>query len=109
MARQNANGTYPLNPTLFRLYCCDEGNHGIREAIPAGLLAGQFFEHLGFTVTATWYIVGEYHGWEEGSTRGRLGDIRGRPNEDDLHKVKEDAIRLARKCRDDEYRQGDAM
>jgi hypothetical protein len=92
------------------VFCTYSGPHtGIREAIPAGLLAGQFFEHLGFTVTATWYIVGEYHGWEEGSTRGRLGDIRGRPNEDDLHKVKEDTIRLVRECRDGEYQQGKAM
>jgi hypothetical protein len=72
-------------------------------AVPVRLLSpwgsGQFFEHLGFTMAATWYIVGEYHGWEEGSTRGRLGDIRGRPNEDDLHKVKEDTIRLVGKCR----------
>jgi hypothetical protein len=68
---------------------------GIREAIPAGLYAGQFFEHLGFTVLDEWYVVGEYHGSEEASTQGRLGDIRGRPSDEDLSKVKQAATRLA--------------
>jgi hypothetical protein len=77
------------------VFCTYSGPHtGIREAIPAGLYAGQFFEHLGFTVLAEWYVVGEYHGSEESSTKGRLGDIRGRPNEEDLHKVKQDTRRL---------------
>jgi len=53
--------------------------------------------------------VGEYHGWEEGNTQGRLGDIRGRPNREDLRKVKEDAVRLARKCREGEGRQGESV
>jgi hypothetical protein len=77
------------------IFCTYSGPHtGIREVIPAGLYAGQFFEHLGFTVVGEWYVVGEFHGKEESSTRGRLGDIRGRPTEEDLRKVKEDAIQL---------------
>jgi hypothetical protein len=36
-----------------------------------------------------WYIVGEYHGAKERSTMGVPGDIRGRPNEEDLIKVKQ--------------------
>ena len=77
------------------IFCTYSGPHtGIREAKPAGLYAGQFFEHLGFTVQDEWYVVGEFHGSEEFSTKGRLGDIRGRPNEEDLLKVKEDARRL---------------
>ena len=77
------------------IFCTYSGPHtGIREAMPAGLYAGQFFEHLGFTVQDEWYVVGEFHGSEEFSTEGRLGDIRGRPNEEDLRKVKEDARRL---------------
>jgi hypothetical protein len=77
------------------VFCTYSGPHtGIREAIPAGLYAGQFFEHLGFTVLDEWYVVGEYHGSEEKSTKGRLGDIRGRPNEKDLRKVKQDTRRL---------------
>jgi flavodoxin len=77
------------------IFCTYSGPHtGIREAMPAGLYAGQFFEHLGFTVQDEWYVVGEFHGSEEASTQGRLGDIRGRPNEEDLHKVKQDARNL---------------
>jgi multimeric flavodoxin WrbA len=73
------------------IFCTYSGPHtGIREAIPAGLYAGQFFEHLGFTVLDELYVVGEFHGSEEASTGGRLGDIRGRPNEEDLDNVKQD-------------------
>jgi len=78
------------------IFCTYSGPHtGIREAIPAGLYAGQFFEHLGFTIVDEWYIVGEFHGRKEESTKGKLGDIRGRPNEEDLRTVKQDARRLA--------------
>ncbi|MBN2060043.1 MAG: flavodoxin domain-containing protein [Deltaproteobacteria bacterium] len=77
------------------IFCTYSGPHtGIREAIPAGLYAGQFFEHLGFKVLAEWYILGEFHGSEDASTRGRLGDIRGLPNKEDLDKVKRDASRI---------------
>jgi hypothetical protein len=41
-----------------------------------------------------WYIVGEFHGNHEASTQGRLGDIRGLPNEEDLGKIKRDAIEM---------------
>jgi hypothetical protein len=79
------------------IFCTYAGPHtGINEAIPAGKYAGQFFEHLGFTLVGEWYVVGEFHGSEESSTLGRLGDIRGRPNAQDLRKVREDAMRLAR-------------
>jgi multimeric flavodoxin WrbA len=82
------------------IFCTYSGPHtGIREAIPAGLYAGQFFEHLGFTILAEWYIVSEFHGRNEESTQGRLGDIRGRPNKEDLNKVKQDARRLVDKMR----------
>ena len=77
------------------IFCTYSGPHtGINEAIPAGKYAGQFFEHLGFTVLDEWYIVGEFHGSEEASTLGRLGDIRGRPNAKDLRKVKQDVAHL---------------
>jgi len=82
------------------IFCTYSGPHtGIREAIPAGLYAGQFFEHLGFTVRGEWYVVGEFHGSEVDSTQGRLGDIRGRPSEEDLRQIKEDAIQLAKAMR----------
>ena len=77
------------------VFCTYSGPHtGISEAIPAGKYVGQFFEHLGFTVLDEWYVVGEFHGSEEASTKGRMGDIRGRPNEDDLRRVRRDAMCL---------------
>jgi multimeric flavodoxin WrbA len=77
------------------IFCTYSGPHtGLREAVPAGLYAGQFFEHLGFTVLDEWYVVGEFHGSEEMSTQGRLGDLRGRPDEEDLQKVKRDGALL---------------
>lgn len=82
------------------IFCTYSGPHsGIREAIPAALYAGQFFEHLGFTVLDEWYVVGEFHGSEEKSTQGKLGDIRGRPNAADLEKVRRDTLRLVRRIR----------
>ncbi len=70
------------------IFCTYSGPHtGIDEATPAGDYLGQFFEHIGFKVAAKWYIVGEYHGDEILSTKGRLGDIRGRPNAEDLAEV----------------------
>jgi hypothetical protein len=78
------------------IFCTYSGPHsGIREAIPAGLYAGQFFEHIGFTVLDELYVVGEFHGSVEESTKGKLGDIRGRPNAEDLSKVKADVKKLA--------------
>ena len=90
------------------IFCTYSGPHsGIREAIPAGLYAGQFFEHLGFTVLDAWYVVGEFHGSEEASTKGRLGDIRGRPSEEDLCKAKQDAMRVASTIKGSDATQGD--
>ena len=77
------------------IFCTYSGPHtGINEAIPAGKYAGQFFEHLGFAVLDEWYVVGEFHGSEEASTKGRLGDTRGLPNEEDLSKVRRNAMLL---------------
>jgi len=77
------------------IFCTYSGPHsGIREAIPAGLYAGQFFEHIGFTVLDELYVVGEFHGSVEESTKGKLGDIRGRPNAEDLSTVKADVKKL---------------
>jgi len=79
------------------IFCTYSGPHsGIREAVPPVLYAGQFFEHLGFTVVGEWYVVGEFHGSLEASTRGKLGDIRGRPNEEDLRKVRQDATAVGK-------------
>jgi flavorubredoxin len=72
------------------VFCTYSGPHtGIREATPVGEYLGQFFEHLGFEVAAKWYAVGEFHGRLDLSTQGKLGDIRGRPNQQDLAEVDE--------------------
>jgi len=86
----------PRVPGKYALiFCTYSGPHtGIDEAIPAGKYAGQFFEHLGISVLDEWYVVGEYHGSVEKSTMGRLGDIQGRPNEEDLQAIQQDASRL---------------
>jgi flavorubredoxin len=82
------------------VFCTYSGPHtGVDEAIPAVKYAGQFFAHLGFTVLDEWCIVGEFHGSEERSTMGVLGDIRGRPNADDLSKVREDTAKLLERMR----------
>ena len=77
------------------IFCTYSGPHtGISEAVPVGKFMGQFFEHLGFTILDEWYIVGEFHGSEERSTLGRMGDIRGRPNKEDLEKIRQDSQKL---------------
>jgi hypothetical protein len=72
---------------------------GIDEAIPVGKYLGQFLEHIGFDVVAEWYVVGEFHGSEENSTKGRLGDIRGRPNRQDLAEVESNVSKLIKSIR----------
>jgi len=64
---------------------------GVNEAIPAVKFMGQLYDHLGYTIVGEWYIVGEYKTdrTQTHSTGGRLGDIRGRPNTDDLKEVAE--------------------
>jgi sulfite reductase alpha subunit-like flavoprotein len=90
----------PVEGTQALVFCTYSGPHtGINEAIPAGKYAGQFFEHLGIRVVDEWYIVGEFHGNEAASTEGCLGDIRGRPTEEDLRRLRERAISLARRLR----------
>ena len=59
----------------------------------------QFFKHIGFEVAGEWYVVGEFHGNEERSTKGRLGDIRGRPNQADLEEVRCKVAALLRSFR----------
>jgi hypothetical protein len=82
----------PSAPTIpgknALIFCTYSGPHtGIREAIPAGKYAGQFFEHIGFTVVDEWYVLAEFHGSEEFSTVGRMGDIKGLPSEHDLKRI----------------------
>jgi hypothetical protein len=85
--------TSPRRPSAYVVvYCTYGGVHtGINEAIPAVKYIGQLFDHLGYTIMAEWYIVGEYktERLQGYSVAGRLGDIRGRPNELDLRDVAE--------------------
>ena len=60
---------------------------GQREAVPMTKWLGAFMEHLGYLVLDEWHIVGEFHSNDEMNLKGRLGDIRGRPNEHDLRDV----------------------
>jgi flavorubredoxin len=77
------------------VFCTYSGPHtGINEATTTGEYLGQFFEHLGYEVAAKWYIVGEFHGREDLSTQGKLGDIRGRPNRQDLLEVEKNTRHL---------------
>jgi len=82
------------NALIFVTY---SGPHtGKNEAIPAVKWLGQFFEHLGFKVIAEWYVVAEYHGRLVESTKGSLGDIRGKPTQEELTSIKEKATKLVR-------------
>ena len=87
----------PLLPGKNALiFCTYSGPHtGIREAIPAGKYAGQFFEHLGFAVIDEWYVLAEFQGDEELSTIGRMGNIRGLPTKRDLARIEDQARLLA--------------
>ncbi|OGO19713.1 MAG: hypothetical protein A2144_05900 [Chloroflexi bacterium RBG_16_50_9] len=67
---------------------------GFNEALPVGKYLGQFMEHMGFDVAGEWYVVGEFHGRENESIKGRLGDIRGRPNQQDLDSITRDVNKL---------------
>lgn len=79
----------PVRPGKYAIcFCTYAGPHtGVSEAVPAIKWMRTFFEHLGFVVLDEWYTVGEFKGSEENSTRGRLGNIKGRPNENDLLEI----------------------
>jgi len=62
---------------------------GIDEATPAGDYAGMYFHHAGIPVLEKIYTVGQFHRMGHFNVGGILGDIRGRPNADDLRQVRE--------------------
>jgi flavodoxin len=68
---------------------------GMDEATPVGKDIRQYFEHIGFTVIDEWYILSEFHGSLENSTKGRMGDIRGKPTAEDLQKITEQTKKLS--------------
>jgi hypothetical protein len=72
------------------VFCTFAGpDTGYREAVPCLKYMGQFLEHAGFRVVDEWAVVGQFHdpGRAELNVAGRLGDIRGRPDEHDLREV----------------------
>ena len=75
------------------VYCTYGGAHtGVNEAVPAVKYMGQLFDHLGFEIVGEWYLVGEFPAqgrMKDFSTLGRLGNIKGRPNQADLEDVAE--------------------
>jgi hypothetical protein len=73
------------------IYCTYGGTHtGVNEAVPAVKYMGQLFDHLGFEIIGEWYIIGEFHGgFIDFSKNGKLGDITGRPDENDLRQISE--------------------
>ena len=87
---------------LFCTYC---GTHtGVREAVPAVKYAGQFFEHVGFSVVDEWYVVGEFKGNEPNNLHGRLGDVSGLPDERSIQQIRTAAVNLAARLREEEAR-----
>ncbi len=79
----------PLRPGKFGVsFCTYSGTHiGVDEAIPLTKWFSSFIGHIGCQVLGEWNIVGEFHNLDEPNINGRLGDIRGRPNDHDLLEV----------------------
>jgi len=79
----------PSSPLISGKYgisfCTYAGPHiGKNEALPITMWLRSFLEHLGFTVLDQWHIVGQFHKETDMNTKGRLGNILGRPNDKDL-------------------------
>ena len=98
-AHKKAGKILPGSPRVGKsalVFCTYSGPHtGISEAVPAGLYVGQFFDHIGFDIADTWYILSEFINNDDFSTKGRMGDIRGLPSEADLKALREKARALA--------------
>jgi flavodoxin len=97
------------------VFCTYAGPHtGIHEAIPAIKYMEQFFEHLGFFILEPIAVVGSFRAeklagkfgqtskeyWEKVNKFGRLGDITGRPNDNDLSEVKNKTIGIINTIRE---------
>ncbi len=96
---KDAGRILPGSPRVGKralVFCTYSGPHtGVSEAIPAGLYVGQFFDHIGFDIVDTWYILSEFVGNVALSTTGRMGDVRGKPSAEDLGELREKARALA--------------
>jgi hypothetical protein len=93
----------PEKPGHFAaVFCTYGGPHsGPREAVPALKYMCQFFEHGGIRVVDDWAVVGEFHTPKRRrmNLAGRMGDIRGRPNEADLADVRGRTLGLLRRLK----------
>jgi hypothetical protein len=96
---KSAGKVLPGSPRVGKralVFCTYSGPHtGVSEAVPAALYVGQFFDHVGFEIVNTWYILSEFVGNDALSTLGRMGDIRGLPSAEDLDGLRERARALA--------------
>jgi len=99
---------HPCSPQIpgkfYLVFCTYSGPHtGIREAEPVGKYIGQFFEHFGFAILDEWYILSEFIGSEEYSTKGRMGDIRGLPSDQDLARIRQSTRNIASQLKNNTY------
>ena len=95
VSQQNRHDVRPSAPLKKGhhgvVFCTYGGPHtGYREAEPALKYMGQFLEHAGIPVRDELAVVGEFHApkRQHMNVKGRLGDIRGRPSEEDLAQVR---------------------
>lgn len=89
MAYVKQDKIIPSSPLLLGkfgiCFCTYAGPHiGLGEALPANMLMSSFLQHIGYSVLDLWYTVGEFHDRYDLSTQGRMGNILGRPNDNDL-------------------------
>jgi len=79
----------PIRKGKFAVcFCTYSGTHiGKDEAVPATKWLGAFAGHIRYLVVDEWHIVGQFRNRDELNTGGRLGNITGRPNTQDLKDV----------------------
>lgn len=95
-AARGQNLILPCSPRIpgkfVCVYCTYAGPHtGEAEAVPALKYMGQLFDHLGVTIAAEWAIPGAFipPKMQSMNVNGRLGNIEGRPDQEDLRRVYE--------------------
>lgn len=86
---QDAGRIMPASPLIkdrfFVCFCTYSGTHiGADEAIPATKWLASFAGHIRYLVLDEWHIVGQFHNRDDLNKCGRLGNIQGRPNSQDL-------------------------
>ncbi len=85
----------PASPRIQKsvvTYCTYAGHFtGDAEAITTNRILYTLFDRLGFYLAGSWHVIGEYkpENMQKMNLNGRLGDIRNRPNENDLREIEE--------------------